>query len=125
MPATLSLIFATFTDPRQRGVEVGAWPGAISVGTALGPVLGGALLEAFSWRTAFLLGVPVMVIVAIGAPLLLPAHRNPATGRVDLASVLLSLAALLPIVYGVKELGKDGRLAVAVAALMIALAFSA
>ncbi|MBG0823280.1 MFS transporter [Planomonospora sp. ID91781] len=125
MPATLGLIFTTFTDPRQRGVAVGAWSGAISVGTGLGPVLGGALLEAFSWRAAFLVGVPVMAIVAIGAPLLLPAHRNPAAGRVDLASVLLSLATVLPIVYGVKELGKDGRLAVAVAALVIGLAFGA
>ncbi|GAA3618382.1 MFS transporter [Nonomuraea rosea] len=125
MPATLGLIFATFTDRRRQAVAVGVWSGAISVGTGLGPVAGGALLEAFSWRAAFLIAVPVMAIVAIGAPLLLPAHRNPAAGRVDLLSVLLSLATLLPIVYGVKELGKDGRLAVAVAAMVIGLAFGA
>ncbi|MEV1248649.1 MFS transporter [Nonomuraea sp. NPDC049750] len=124
MPATLGLIFSTFTDPRQRGLAVGIWSGGISVGTALGPVIGGALLEAFSWRAAFLVAVPVMVIVAIGAPLL-PNPRNPAAGRLDLFSVALTLATLLPIVYGVKELGKDGRLAVAVAAIVIGLAFGA
>ncbi|MEV4218708.1 MFS transporter [Nonomuraea sp. NPDC049725] len=101
------------------------WSGAISVGTGLGPVIGGALLEAFSWRAAFLLAVPVMVLVAIGAPFLLPANRNPAAGRVDVVSVLLSLATLLPIVYGAKELGKDDQFAVALAAIVIGLAFGA
>ncbi|WP_342776193.1 MFS transporter [Nonomuraea terrae] len=125
MPATLGLIFATFTDARQRGIAVGVWSGAISVGTGLGPVIGGALLETFSWRAAFLVGVPVMVIVAIGAPLLLPDHRNPAAGRPDLFSVALSLATLLPIVYGVKELAKDGGLAAAVVSIGLGLAFGA
>ncbi|MFI7643560.1 MFS transporter [Nonomuraea sp. NPDC049400] len=126
MPATLGLIFSTFTDPRQRGIAVGIWSGGISVGTALGPVLGGALLEAFSWRAAFLVAVPVMAIVAIGAPLLLlPNPRNPAAGRPDLLSVLLSLATLLPIIYGVKELAKPDALLPALAALAAGLAFGA
>ncbi|SDJ27894.1 MFS transporter, DHA2 family, multidrug resistance protein [Nonomuraea maritima] len=125
MPATLGMIFATFTDHRRRGVAVGVWSGAISVGTAIGPVVGGALLEAFSWRAAFLVAVPVMAIVVIGAPLLLPAHRNPGAGRVDLLSVLLSLATLLPIVYGLKEVGKGGHPAVAVAAFVVGFAFGA
>ncbi|WP_188192010.1 MFS transporter [Nonomuraea sp. SYSU D8015] len=125
MPATLGLIFATFTDPRQRGVAVGVWAGGISVGTAVGPLIGGALLEAFSWRAAFLVAVPVMVVVLIGAPLLLPDNRNPAAGRLDLFSVLLSLATLLPIVYGVKELAKEGGLAMALVSIAIGLAFGA
>ncbi|MGN9837261.1 MFS transporter [Nonomuraea sp. H19] len=125
MPATLGLIFATFADARQRGVAVGVWAGGISVGTALGPVLGGALLEAFSWRAAFLVAVPVMVVVAIGAPLLLPHNRNPAAGRLDLFSVALSLATLLPIVFGVKELAKADALPAALAGIAIGLAFGA
>ncbi|MFG6192159.1 MFS transporter [Nonomuraea sp. JJY05] len=125
MPATLGLIFATFADARQRGVAVGMWSGGISVGTGLGPVLGGALLETFSWRAAFLVAVPVMVVVAIGALLLLPDNRNPAAGRVDLFSVALSLATLLPIVYGVKELGKDGTLATALVSLVVGSGFGA
>ncbi|PZG07481.1 MFS transporter, partial [Nonomuraea aridisoli] len=125
MPATLGLIFATFTDPRQRGIAVGIWSGGISVGTGLGPVLGGALLEAFSWRAAFLVAVPVMAVVAIGAPLLLPDNRNPAAGRPDLFSVLLSLATLLQIIYGVKELAKPDALLPGLAAIAAGLAFGA
>ncbi|MGW6502859.1 MFS transporter [Nonomuraea angiospora] len=123
MPATLGLIFATFADARQRGVAVGVWSGGISVGTGLGPVLGGALLDAFSWRAAFLVAVPVMVAVAIGALLLLPDNRNPAAGRPDLFSVALSLATLLPIVYGVKELGKAGTLATALVSVVAGVGF--
>ncbi|MEV1172144.1 MFS transporter [Nonomuraea sp. NPDC049784] len=123
MPATLGLIFATFADARQRGVAVGVWSGGISVGTGLGPVLGGALLDTFSWRAAFLVAVPVMVVVAIGAFLLLPDTRNPAVGRPDLFSVALSLATLLPIVYGVKELAKDGTLATALVSVVVGLGF--
>ncbi|RJL31922.1 MFS transporter [Bailinhaonella thermotolerans] len=125
MPATLGLIFSTFADPRQRGIAVGVWSGAISVGTGLGPVIGGALLEAFSWRAAFLIAVPVMVVVAIGAPLLLPNPRNPAAGRVDVFSVLLSLATLLPIVYGVKELARPDSLLPALAGIVAGLVFGA
>ncbi|MFI6791050.1 MFS transporter [Nonomuraea sp. NPDC050383] len=125
MPATLGLIFSTFADPRQRGIAVGVWSGGISVGTGLGPVIGGALLEAFSWRAAFLVAVPIMAIVVIGAPLLLPNPRNPAAGRVDLFSVLLSLATLLPIVYGVKELAKPDALLPALAGIAAGLAFGA
>ncbi|MEU6783350.1 MFS transporter [Nonomuraea angiospora] len=125
MPATLGLIFATFADARQRGVAVGVWSGGISVGTGLGPVLGGALLESYSWRAAFLVAVPVMVVVAIGALLLLPDNRNPAAGRPDLFSVALSLATLLPVVYGVKELGKAGTLGTALVSIVVGLAFGA
>ncbi|WP_084959841.1 MFS transporter [Thermoactinospora rubra] len=125
MPATLGLIFATFTDPRQRGIAVGVWAGGISVGTAVGPLVGGVLLEAFSWRAAFLIAVPVMVVVLIGAALLLPDHRNPAAGRLDLISVVLSLATLLPIVYGVKELSKEQPLTLPLAAIAIGLVFGA
>ncbi|MEV0351589.1 MFS transporter [Nonomuraea sp. NPDC050680] len=125
MPATLGLIFSTFTDPRQRGIAVGIWSGGISVGTGLGPVIGGALLEAFSWRAGFLVAVPIMAIVVIGAPLLLPNPRNPAAGRVDLFSVVLSLATLLPIVYGVKELARPDSLLTALAGIVAGLVFGA
>lgn len=123
MPATLGLIFATFTDAKQRGVAVGVWAGGISVGTALGPVVGGALLEVFDWRAAFLVGVPIMVIVAIGAPFLVPENRNPAAGRLDLFSVGLSLAMLLPVIYGIKELAKQGSLVIPLVSIAVGLAF--
>jgi MFS transporter, DHA2 family, multidrug resistance protein len=106
MPSTLGLIFALFTDPRQRGIGVGVWAGGISAGVALGPLLSGLLLEAFSWQATFLVAVPVMALVLIGAPLLLPEHRDPNAGRLDLVSVVLLLATLFPVIYGVKSIAK-------------------
>jgi DHA2 family multidrug resistance protein-like MFS transporter len=123
MPATLGLIFSMFLDAKQRGVAIGAWAAGISVGVALGPLLSGLLLEAFSWRATFLVAVPVMAIVAIGAPLLLPEHRDPNAGRLDLLSVVLLLATLLPLIYGVKALAKDDSLAVALGGIAVGVAF--
>lgn len=123
MPATLGLIFSMFLNAKQRGVAIGAWAGGISAGVALGPLVSGLLLEAFSWRATFLVAVPVMAIVVIGAPLLLPEHRDSNAGRLDLFSVVLLLATLLPFIYGVKSLAKDDSLAVALATIAAGIAF--
>ena len=102
VPSTLGLIFVMFADAKARGVAIGVWAGGISAGVALGPLLSGVLLEAFGWQATFLVAVPVMIIVAVGAPLLLPEHRDP-SARVDLLSALLLVAALLAIIYGIKR----------------------
>ncbi|MFI6932797.1 MFS transporter [Streptomyces sp. NPDC050287] len=103
MPTTLGLIFTTFQDPKQRGVAIGTWAAAISAGVALGPLLSGLLLEAFSWRATFFVAVPVMAVVVIGAPLLLPGRQGPSAGKLDLFSALLMVLTLLPLIYGVKS----------------------
>ncbi|MFI0409279.1 MFS transporter [Actinomadura sp. 3N508] len=108
MPSTLALITNMFKDPRQRGVAISVWVTCFSVGIAVGPVLGGALLEWFWWGSVFLLGVPVMVVLLVAAPLLLPEYRDDDAGRIDLASVVLSLATVLPVIYGVKRLAEHG-----------------
>jgi DHA2 family multidrug resistance protein-like MFS transporter len=118
MPATLGLIFAMFHDARQRGVAIGAWAGGISAGVALGPLLSGILLELFSWRATFLVATPVMAVVLIGAPLLLPEHHDPNPGRLDLVSVLLLLATLLPFIYAIKSIAQDGSVPVALSSIV-------
>jgi DHA2 family multidrug resistance protein-like MFS transporter len=123
MPATLGLIFSMFFDPKQRGIAIGAWAAGISVGVALGPLLSGLLLEVFTWRATFLVAVPVMAIVAIGAPFLLPEHKDANAGKLDILSVGLLLATLLPLIYGVKALAKDDSLAVALGTIAVGLAF--
>jgi MFS transporter, DHA2 family, multidrug resistance protein len=108
MPSTLALISTMFRDRRQRGMAIAVWMASFSGGTLIGPVVGGVLLETFWWGSVFLLGVPVVVLLLVTAPLLLPEYRAPGAGRVDLASVALSLAAILPVVFGLKELAARG-----------------
>ncbi|WP_084963193.1 MFS transporter [Thermoactinospora rubra] len=119
MPSTLSLIGVLFEDPRQRGTAIGMWAASVSVGVAVGPLVGGLLLESFWWGAALLAGVPVMALVVVGAPLLVPEYRDARAGTPDLPSVALSMAALLPFVYGVKELARAGLTLTAVATIAL------
>jgi DHA2 family multidrug resistance protein-like MFS transporter len=120
-PSTLSLITTLFRDPRQRASAVGIWAGCFVVGAIIGPIVGGVLLEHFWWGSVFLLGVPAMVLLRLVGPVLLPEFRNPQAGRLDLASVALSLGAILPIVYGLKELVRGGWQPLPVAAMVVGL----
>jgi MFS transporter, DHA2 family, multidrug resistance protein len=102
-PATLALIRGIFADATERAVAVGIWASAFSAGAAFGPVVGGILLEHFWWGSVFLINVPVMVVLLAAGVVLLPEHRNPAPGPLDLPSVVLSMAGIVGIVYAVKE----------------------
>ena len=107
-PSTLSLIRNMFADPRHRTVAVSVWITSFSVGGAIGPLLGGILLEWFWWGSVFLLAVPVMALVLVLGPLVLPEFRDPQAGRLDLISAALSVAAVLAVIYGLKQLASDG-----------------
>jgi MFS transporter, DHA2 family, multidrug resistance protein len=122
MPATLSLIRVLFPDPRERALALGIWAAMASVGAALGPIVGGALLEVFSWHAAFLVNVPLMVVAVVAGLRLLPESRSDRPGRLDATGVLLSVAGMVSVVYAVKQLGHGPDLtAVAVLALGVAL----
>ncbi|MGW5051342.1 MFS transporter [Actinokineospora sp. NPDC004072] len=123
MPSTLALITNMFRDPKQMGVAIGVWMSCFMGGLAVGPVVGGALLQAFSWGTAFLLGVPVMALLLIAGPIYLPEHRDPEAGKLDPVSVLLSLLALLPFVYSLKELARSGWATTTVLAGIVGIVF--
>ncbi|MGH2750580.1 MAG: MFS transporter [Actinomycetota bacterium] len=107
-PSTLSLIRNMFLDSRQRTVAIGVWITSFSVGGAIGPLLGGVMLEFFWWGSVFLLAVPVMVLLLVLGPALLPEFRDPEAGRLDLVSAALSLAAVLAVIYGLKQIAQDG-----------------
>src|SRR4051794_31686265 len=107
-PSTLSLIFSMFLEPRQRAVAIGVWMSAFSAGSAVGPVLGGVLLEHFWWGSVFLLALPVMGLLLVLGPRLLPEFKNPNAGRLDLLSAAMSLVAVLSVIYGLKEIAQDG-----------------
>jgi DHA2 family multidrug resistance protein-like MFS transporter len=118
-PATLSLIFHMFEDPRERSIAVGVWIGAFSAGSAIGPVLGGIMLEFFWWGSVFLLALPVMVALLILGPRVLPEYRDPDAGRLDLLSAAMAITAMLAIIYGLKQLAVDGIEPVAIGSLVL------
>lgn len=108
MPATLAMIRVMFTDARERGIALGVWAAVAGGGAGLGPIVGGALLEAFSWHAAFLVNVPLMAIGVVAALALLPESRSERPGAIDTVGVVLSLAGMAGLMYAIKQLGKDG-----------------
>lgn len=108
MPSTMALIRNMFSDPKEMGTAIGIWFACFMGGMTLGPLVGGLLVENYWWGSAFLLGVPVMVLLLVTAPFLLPEYRDPNAGRLDLASVGLSLGAILPAIFGLKTISRDG-----------------
>ncbi len=117
-PSTLSLIFSMFPDPQQRSTAIGIWITSFSAGGAVGPLLGGVLLEHFWWGSVFLLAVPVMALLLILGPRVLPEYRAPDAGRLDPASAALLLVAVLTVVFGIKELAQNGISPLAVASIL-------
>ncbi|HSK38043.1 MAG TPA: MFS transporter, partial [Actinomycetota bacterium] len=121
-PSTLSLIFHMFQDPRQRSVAIGFWIGSFSAGSAIGPVLGGAMLELFWWGSVFLLALPVMAALLLLGPRVLPEYKDPEAGRLDPISAAMSVLAVLGVIYGLKEIAQDGLSGGSVAAIVAGLA---
>ncbi|MFE7649410.1 MFS transporter [Streptomyces phaeoluteigriseus] len=122
-PSTLSLLRTMFKDEKEGTTAVTIWTTSFMVGGVVGPIAGGLLLDHFWWGAPFLLAVPVMILLLVAGPMLLPEYKDPAGGRLDLVSVGMSLAAILPAVYGVKELAREGFETLPAVSLVIGLAF--
>src|ERR1700712_297288 len=108
MPSTLGLIRNMFHDAKQRSTAIAIWTAVMTGGIALVPVLSGFLLEHFWWGSVFLINIPAMVLLLALGPVLVPEVRTPGRSRFDLVSSGLSLAAVLPIIYGIKEWAAQG-----------------
>ncbi|MBE1591039.1 DHA2 family efflux MFS transporter permease subunit [Nonomuraea angiospora] len=108
MPSTLSIVRNVFTEPGERTAAIGIWSGMSAAGFAVGPVVGGLLLDHFWWGSVFLINVPIMLLVLAGGALVLPESRNPHAGRPDLVSVVLSFAGVVTAVYAIKEAAHQG-----------------
>src|SRR6266540_2150333 len=120
-PSTLSLIFNMFREPQQRSIAIGVWISSFSVGSAIGPLLGGVLLEYFWWGSVFLLALPVMALLLVLGPHLLPEYRDPQARRLDLRSAGMSLASVLLVIAGLKQIAQDGPAATPVLAIIAGL----
>ncbi|WP_037858160.1 MFS transporter [Streptomyces sp. NRRL S-340] len=125
MPSTMALVRTMFTDPGQRARAIGIWSGVMTAGIALGSVLSGLLVQYFWWGSVFLVNLPAMALLLVLGPVLLPESKNPAPGRFDLISVPLSMAAVLPVVYGLKEIPSEGVHPLYVASIATGLLFAA
>ncbi|MEW5915254.1 MAG: MFS transporter [Gemmatimonadota bacterium] len=107
-PSTLSLIRNMFHDPHQRTIAISIWITAFSLGGAIGPVIGGLILQFYWWGAVFLINVPIMLLLLAVGPILLPEYRDPDAGRLDIASAVLSLTAVLSTIFGLKLIAQDG-----------------
>jgi MFS transporter, DHA2 family, multidrug resistance protein len=121
-PSTLSLIRNMFLDARQRTVAIGVWISSYSAGGAIGPLLGGLVLQHHRWGVVFLLGVPVMALLLVVGPVLLPESRETEARPLDLLSAGMSLVAILAVIYGMKLIAQDGVGVLPVAAIVVGVA---
>jgi MFS transporter, DHA2 family, multidrug resistance protein len=107
-PSTLSLITVMFTDEKERTFAISMWIASFSAGAIIGPLVGGVLIQYFFWGSVFLVAVPPMILLLLIGPRLLPEYKAPDAGRLDVASAVLSLAAVLGVIYGIKQLAEFG-----------------
>jgi MFS transporter, DHA2 family, multidrug resistance protein len=121
-PSTLSLIRNMFLDPKERTRAIGVWVASFSLGAAIGPVIGGLLLTHFWWGSVFLINVPLMLLLLVLGPFLLPEFRDPNAGRLDIISAVMSVGAVLLIIFGIKRFAETGALAAAAPACVAGLA---
>ena len=107
MPSTLAIIANVF--PRhEQPKAIGIWSGSVGLAIAIGPIVGGALLNSFWWGSVFLINVPITVIAFIVMLILLPESKNPNPGRLDPIGVVLEMAGLVVFVYGIIHAGDTG-----------------
>ena len=127
MPATLSLLISVFTDTRERATAIGIWAATAGLGVALGPVVGGVLLDRFSWGSIFIVNVPLVALAVAAGPRLLPESRDPVTRRVDWRGAGLSVVGLVALVWAIIEAPSKGWTAAPVlaAATLAAIALGA
>ncbi|MFH8558057.1 MFS transporter [Streptomyces celluloflavus] len=108
MPSTLSILRHTFTDARERAFAYAVWTAVFGGGLALGPVVGGLLVQDFGWQSAFLLNLPVAALAIALGSWFLPESRSPRGGRWDWWGVGQSIVGMLALAGGIKQLGKSG-----------------
>jgi len=122
MPATLSILSATFTDSAERTKAIGLWSAVSGLGVAIGPVAGGWLLAHFSWGSIFMVNLPIVAVALVAGRWLIPASRAPKNGPLDVSGALLSVAAFTALTYAIIEAPVYGWLSGATMGLFAAAA---
>ncbi|MFC9993373.1 MFS transporter [Nocardia sp. NPDC127526] len=109
-PATLALITNIFTEARERAAAIAAWTAMAGIAVAIGPTVGGWLLEHFSWHSVFWINVPVALIAIAAVLITVPESRAEQVDRLDKIGIVLSLAGVTMLVYSIIEAPKHGWL---------------
>jgi MFS transporter, DHA2 family, multidrug resistance protein len=110
IPATLAILRQAFPDRGERRIAIGIWSGVAAFGAVLGPLLGGFLVETFSWRAAFLINVPVMIIALPLTYWIIPESSDPPGGRWDILSAVLSAAGVVGLAFAINETPRGGAM---------------
>jgi DHA2 family multidrug resistance protein-like MFS transporter len=121
MPSTLSLIRNMFPEAAERTRAIAIWSMAFAAGSAVGPLVGGVLLEHFWWGSVFLINVPVMLVVVVAGLILLPESKDPDPGRFDIRSAALSMLAIVPIIYAITHITGTGLTPLIAACVLVGL----
>jgi len=108
MPATLSLLTNVFPDPKERGRAIGVWAGVVGASGAIGPVIGGVILQHFWWGAIFLINVPIAVVALVAGRFLLPSSRDPNAPPLDPIGALLSVAGLVAVLWAIIQAPAKG-----------------
>ena len=103
MPATLSILTNVFRDPKERGRAIAVWAGFSGLGVAIGPMVGGLLLEHFSWQSVFWVNIPLGIIALILGAFLIPTSRDPHKSKLDPIGAVLSFVGLGTLLFGIIE----------------------
>jgi len=98
-PSTLSLLTHVFAERQERALAIGLWGAVTGVAIALGPIVGGWLLEAFGWRSIFFAMAPVAIVAGVLVAGSVPSSRDPDAPRTDRAGFALSTAMVAVLVY--------------------------
>jgi EmrB/QacA subfamily drug resistance transporter len=112
MPATLSILTNVFTVPAERARAIATWSAVSGLGVAIGPTLGGWLLEHFGWGSIFLVNLPIVVVALVGVRLVVPASRNPRSQALDPVGLVTSVVGVVALVYAIIEAPSFGWLSV-------------
>ncbi|MFD9521357.1 MFS transporter [Streptomyces sp. NPDC059979] len=119
MPSTLSLIRNIFTDAHERALAIGIWAAVAGAGAAIGPLVGGLLVERYSWAAAFWVNVPVVVVTVAAGLWLLPEFKDAGEHPLDVLSAVLSVAGIVALAWGIKHVAKGSTAAADLAILSV------
>ena len=122
IPSTMGLLFAMFPHQDDRLKAMGVISAGFTGGAALGPILGGVLLDFFDWHAVFLINVPAMLAVLVFVPRYVPEFANSNAARVDVRSAVLLLLAVLPMTYAIKRVARGSAGAIDAALITVGLA---